>query len=102
MAATTAPWVLSLNVDTRPQRNFVAQLVARGEIALGFQQLSELIHLEGIAVVGPMPAAIAIDTVFSAGLCTSSTQPDAVRALRNPLTSPLTADAKRRQGMTPA
>ena len=80
----------------------VGALVARGESALGFQQLSELIHLEGIDVVGPMPAAVAIDTVFSAGLCTTSTQPDAVRALLDHLTSPLTANAKRRQGMTPA
>lgn len=80
----------------------VGTLVARGEIELGFQQLSELIHLDGITVLGPMPAAVAIDTVFSAGLCTASAQPDAVRALLDHLTSPLTADAKRRQGMTPA
>lgn len=32
IAATTAPWVLALNVDTRPQKSFVAQLVARGEM----------------------------------------------------------------------
>lgn len=80
----------------------VGALVARGEIDLGFQQLSELIHLEGIDVLGPMPPSITIDTVFSAGVCTASTQPDAVSALLDHLTSPLTADAKQRQGMTPA
>lgn len=80
----------------------VGALVARGEIELGFQQLSELIHLQGIDVLGPMPAAIAIDTVFSAGLCTTSAQPDAVRALLDDMTSPLAAEAKRRQGMAPA
>ena len=40
----------------------VGSLVARGEVALGFQQLAELIHLQGIAILGPMPAAVQITT----------------------------------------
>jgi 4-oxalmesaconate hydratase len=40
----------------------VGSLVARGEVALGFQQLSELMHLDGIEVVGPMPPGLAIVT----------------------------------------
>ena len=31
----------------------VGELVARGEVGIGFQQLSELIHLRGIVVLGP-------------------------------------------------
>ena len=80
----------------------VGALVARGEIALGFQQLSELINVEGIDVVGPLPPAIQIDTTFSAAVCAASEQAPAVRALLAYLTSPLAADAKRRHGMTPA
>lgn len=53
----------------------VGSLVARDEVALGFQQLSELMHLDGITVVGSLPQAVAITTVFSAGLCSLSTQP---------------------------
>ena len=80
----------------------VGSLVARGEVALGFQQLSELMHLEGITVAGPLPPAIQITTTFSAGICTASQQPEAVRRLLDFLASPETADAKRGQGMDPA
>jgi molybdate transport system substrate-binding protein len=80
----------------------VGALVARGEVELGFQQLSELMHLSGIDVIGPLPPAIQIITTFSAGLCTSSMQGDAVRSLLDFMASPSSADAKRRHGMEPA
>lgn len=80
----------------------VGSLVAKGEVELGFQQLSELIHLEGIAIVGPLPDAIQITTLFSAGVCAATQRPDAVRALVAFMASPEAAAAKRRQGMEPA
>jgi molybdate transport system substrate-binding protein len=80
----------------------VGTLVARGEVALGFQQLSELMHLEGITVIGPLPGAIQITTTFSAGLCTGSQSGEAVRALLDFMASPEAAQAKRRHGMEPA
>ncbi len=80
----------------------VGSLVARGEVELGFQQLSELMHVAGIDVLGPLPDAIQIVTTFSAGLVTTSTQGDAVRRLFNFLRSPEADAAKRRQGMEPA
>lgn len=80
----------------------VGALVARGEVELGFQQLSELMHLSGIDVIGPLPPAIQVTTTFSAGICASSMQRDAVRRLLDFLTSPSSADAKRRHGMEPA
>lgn len=80
----------------------VGTLVASGEVELGFQQRSELIHVQGITLVGDLPGSIQIDTVFSAGVCTASAQPDAARSLIAFLASPETADAKRRQGMAPA
>ena len=80
----------------------VGALVARGDVALGFQQLSELIHLEGITILGPMPLAVQINTIFAGALCATSKQPDAVRALLAWLASPDAAVAKRRNGMEPA
>ena len=80
----------------------VGSLVASGEVALGFQQLSELMHLEGIAVVGPLPDAVQIVTTFSAGVCTAASQADAARWLLDFMASPETAETKRRHGMEPA
>jgi molybdate transport system substrate-binding protein len=80
----------------------VGTLVARGEVELGFQQLSELIHVEGITVVGPLPPEIQITTTFSAGICTGSTQVAAARDLLDFMASAQAAAAKRRQGMEPA
>lgn len=80
----------------------VGSLVARGEVELGFQQLSELMHLDGIAVLGPLPAAVQVLTTFSAGVGSHATQPDAARQFLAYLASPATAQAKRRHGMDPA
>lgn len=89
-------------IVTAPPGVPVGSLVAMGEVELGFQQLSELMGLDGIDVLGPLPAQIQIITTFSAGLATASTQPDAVRALLAFWVSPQTADTKRRHGMDPA
>lgn len=80
----------------------VGSLVAKGEVALGFQQRSELIHLQGIDLLGPMPAAVAIDTIFSGGLCRASTQGEAVHDLLAFMASADAVEAKRRNGMAPA
>ena len=80
----------------------VGSLVAKGEVALGFQQLSELVHLEGIDVLGPLPDATQIITTFSAGLTTTSTQGDAVRELLAFMVSPASVEAKQRNGVEPA
>lgn len=80
----------------------VGKSVAEGQVALGFQQLSELIHLQGIDVIGPMPTAVQIDTIFSGAVCATSTQPAAVRELLAFMASPDAAAAKRRNGMDPA
>ena len=79
----------------------VGQLVAQGEAALGFQQLSELLHVPGITVLGTLPPAVAIDTVFSGAVVTGSPAPGAVRDFLAFLASAQAAPAKQRQGMQP-
>lgn len=77
----------------------VATLVARGDVELGFQQLSELIGVDGIEVVGLLPSDIQVVTVFSGGIARTSTQPDAVRALLEFMGSPAAIEIKRQYGM---
>jgi molybdate transport system substrate-binding protein len=80
----------------------VGSLVALGDADLGVQQLSELIHVEGIVVLGPLPPEIQNVTVFAAGVASTSKQAEQTAALIAYLTSPETAAVKRDQGMEPA
>jgi molybdate transport system substrate-binding protein len=80
----------------------VGTFVADGKADLGFQQLSELIHVQGIEVLGPLPPEIQNVTVFAAGVATMSQQPQATAALIAYLASPETAEVKQAQGMEPA
>ena len=59
----------------------VGALLAKGEVTLGFQQLSEMRGVTGITVLGPLPQAVQITTTFSGSVANSSTQPEAVRQL---------------------
>lgn len=79
----------------------VGQLVADGQVELGFQQLSEMMNLPGIDVLGPLPPDIQIITTFSAGLSVTSNQPEAVRALLGFMVSPGVDAIKQRNGMAP-
>lgn len=80
----------------------VGSLVAKGEVELGFQQLSELLNLAGIDVIGPLPAAIQTITVFSAGVCAASADSDGARALVGYLAKPEATAVKHKYGMEPA
>ena len=93
---------LAPRIVTPPPGTPVGSLVASGDVALGFQQLSELLHVESVDIVGVMPEPVAIQTIFSGGVATASHQPDAVRALLAFMASDEATEAKRLQGMDPA
>ena len=80
----------------------VGSLLASGEVALGFQQRSELQGMAGIELVGDLPAACAIETVFSGAVCSCCQRAEAAAALLRYLQSPQAAPAKRQHGMMPA
>ena len=89
-------------IVTPPPGVPVAALLARGEVDLGFQQLSELMNVEGVDVLGPLPPAIDIVTIFSGALGARSDRADAARTLLAFLSSSAAAETKRRHGMDPA
>ena len=100
IAATIAPRIVQA-----PPGVPVGTLIARGEVALGFQQSSELMHLSGIDMIGVLPPEIQVTTIFSAAICTictASAQREAARALLAFLASPDADSAKRAHGMEPA
>jgi molybdate transport system substrate-binding protein len=80
----------------------VGQLVARGEADLGFQQLSEFLNVDGIDIVGPLPADIQTITAFTAGISSRAAHLDGARAFVAYLVSPETQAAKQQLGMEAA
>lgn len=77
-------------------------VVARGEAEVGFQQMSELLPVAGIDIIGPLPADVQRITVFSAGLHARAKAPEAARALVQFFRTPAAAPVIRRKGMEPA
>lgn len=81
----------------------VGALIAQGEVALGFQQRSELVNLPGLQVLGDLPSDVAYTTTFSSALGLHLAQDPqrlaAVQAWQTFLASEATASAKQRHGM---
>src|SRR5438552_2704154 len=91
----------SRKVRGPPSGEPVAAGVARGEAEIGFQQVSELIHVPGVSFVGAIPAALQ-PVIFFAGALTSNVQkPKAASALIRFLASPEAAPVISRAGLTP-
>ena len=91
----------SRKVRGPPSGEPVAAVVARGEAEIGFQQVSELIHVPGVTFVGAIPAELQQDTFFSAALANAARQPEAAAALLRFLASSEAAPAISRAGLAP-
>jgi len=59
----------------------VGLVVARGEVEIGFQQISELKPIAGIQLLGPLPDEVQKITLFSAGIVVGSKEPDPAKNL---------------------
>lgn len=70
-----------LKKTTRVDVGRVGTVVARGDAELGFQQISEILEIPGVELVGPLPPGAQRVTLFSAGVVTASRHPEAARAL---------------------
>lgn len=80
----------------------VGSLIASGEIDIGFQQMSELLHVDGITLLGPLPDPIQSITVFSAAMGSAARDREAALDFLAFLGSPAAGPAKTANGMMPA
>jgi molybdate transport system substrate-binding protein len=85
-----------------PSGSTVGPIVASGEVEIGFQHISELLHTDGVDVMGPLPAEIQHMTVISCGIPAAAKEPDAARVLIRFLAAPGARDAIERAGLQPA
>ena len=84
-----------------PSGEPVAAVVARGEAEVGFQQVSELIHVPGVDFVGTVPSDIQPPTLFVGALPKNSQQPDLAVALLRFLSSAEAAGVITKAGLKP-
>jgi molybdate transport system substrate-binding protein len=77
-------------------------VVKRGEADIGIQQMAELMAVDGIDVVGPLPQEIQSITQFTAGIPATAEHPDAGRALISFLTTPAAKTVITAKGLEPA
>jgi len=91
----------SRKVRGPPSGEPVAAVVARGEAEIGFQQVSELIHVPGITYVGPIPAELQPGFSFAGVITKNAQQPEAASALLRFLSSPDAAPAILNAGLAP-
>ena len=80
----------------------VAEAVASGKAEIGFQQISELLPVKGIEIVGPLPPGAQRVTFFAAGIPVTAKNPVAAKRLIQWLTSPAAYAAIRKSGLEPA
>lgn len=80
----------------------VGTVVARGDAALGLQQVSELLPIPGIVFIGVLPPEVQRVTVFSAGITSKAREPEAARQLIRFLSAPAAAPTITRSGLEPA
>jgi molybdate transport system substrate-binding protein len=98
-----ADQVLSKSRKVRgpPSGEPVAAVVARGEAEVGFQQVSELIHVPGVIYVGTIPAELQPGFSFAGAVTTKAREPDAAAALLRFLSSPDAAPVLVKAGLAP-
>src|SRR6266852_9249765 len=90
----------SRKVRGPPSGEPVAAVVARGEAEIGFQQVSELLHVPGVTFVGAIPAELQPGFSFAGAITVAARQPDAARALLRFLASPEAASTILKAGLT--
>jgi molybdate transport system substrate-binding protein len=81
---------------------YVADLIVAGEAELGIHQISEIVPVKEVKLVGPLPGEIQNYTIYAAGLGAAAKDGEAAKALIKALTGPAVADVLKSRGMEAA
>src|SRR3954452_10311402 len=80
------------------QRSERFEAVARGDVEIGFNQISEIIAAPGVDLLGPLPAPIQNYTLFAGGIVATSKDQDAAKALIRFISSPIAHETWKSKG----
>ena len=81
---------------------YVADLIVSGEAELGIHQISEIVPVKEVTLIGPLPAEIQNYTVYAAGIGAGAKDAEAAKALIKALTGPAAAAVLKSKGMEAA
>jgi molybdate transport system substrate-binding protein len=84
-----------------PSGGTIGTIVASGDCEIGFQQVSEIVHIPGVDFVGPLPPEVQHVTVFCCGVQTGAANADAARSLSSFLSSAGAAAVMKKHGLEP-
>jgi molybdate transport system substrate-binding protein len=95
---------LGIAADIKPKAKlkkggYVAELIANDEAELGLHQISEILPVKGVKLVGPLPAEIQNYTTYAAGLSADARQADGARAMIKLLTGAQADGVLKARGM---
>jgi len=81
------------------QGGYVADLVKSGEAEIGIHQISEIVPVKEVTLVGPLPAEIQNYTTYAAGISANAKESEAAKALIQALSGPEAAAVLKDKGM---
>ena len=84
-----------------PSGGTIGTIVAKGDCEIGFQQVSEIVHIPGVDFAGPLPPDVQHVTVFCAGVQAGAANADAARSLASFLSGTGAAAVMKKHGLEP-
>ncbi|HUP31230.1 MAG TPA: substrate-binding domain-containing protein, partial [Usitatibacter sp.] len=72
---------------TLGEGGFIAEKVARGEVEIAFHQITEMLPVAGVTIVGPLPPELQKNTVYTGAVMKSARNPREAQALLDYLVS---------------
>lgn len=90
--------VVERKVTYRPALDGGAIMVAKGQAAIGIYPASEVVHVKGIASLGPLPEPLQLTLTYGGAIATTSKAPEPSRELIRFLGAPQNREVWLREG----